>query len=253
MSDAEAQFEMAVARAQSGDLATAVDLFRHASDAGHGLAAFLLGSILKDGGQYAEAERHYRRALAVGLPQEPPNMLQECELSLGIIRNTLGDPAGAEQFYRSAAARGHVGAAFNLGNLLRRTGRQAEAEQVWRQAAAAGSADAAMNLAEMLSERGDLEEAERLLRQAVDGGLTDAITNLANIRLQREDPYEAIALFRTAVAAGDHNAIFNLGIVLMMVGELDEAEIALRRAEAAGHSEATQYLHRLAAARRRRH
>jgi len=249
MTDADVHFEKAMERARDGDLDTAAELFRQASDRGHAMGAYALAALLKDGGRLAEAEPHYRRALASGLPATPPHLVADCEMGLGFVRAQLGDDAEAEVLYRSADARGHLDATFNLGNLLDRTGRAAEAEHVWRRAAAAGSADAAYNLAGRVGERGDLAEAERLLRQAMAAGLTDAIANLARVRLQRDDPHEAEALLRRAVAAGDHDAVFSLGLVLNVLGRLDEAEATLRRAGAAGHPEAGAHVNRLVAAR----
>ncbi len=236
-------------RARAGDLDTAAEYFRLASDRGHALAAYALASLHKDRGQLADAETHYRRALACDLPPDERQLVADCETSLGFIRAQAGDDVEAERLYRAADARGNFEATFNLGNLLSRTGRILEAEDAWRRAAAADQPDAAYNLAELVAERGDLQEAERLLRQALAAGITDALNNLAQVRLRRGDPAEAETLLRQAVAAGDHNAVFNLGIVLDVRGKREEAEATLRRAAAAGHAEAPAYIERLVAAR----
>ncbi len=245
--DAERHFGDAMERARAGELDLASELFREASDRGHAGAALMLGTLYQEGGRLPDAEAQYRRALAGGDLDE--SLLAQAELSLGFIRAQLGDDRQAEQFYRSAAARGDVEAMFNLGNLLRRTGRDAEAETAYRQAAEAGLADAAYNLAEILGERGALEEAETLLRQAIAGGVGEAVGNLAKIRLALGDAAEAETLMRQAVDAGDENAIFNLGVILQVRGDLEEAEMWMRRAQAAGHPEAAEHLARLSAAR----
>ncbi|GIH05342.1 hypothetical protein Rhe02_34090 [Rhizocola hellebori] len=249
LGNAESYFDKAIERARAGDLDTAAELFRQASDRGHALAACTFAALLKDRGQLAEAEKHYRRALASGLPAGEQQLIADCECSLGYVRAQLGDDQDAERFYRAADARGYLDATFNLGNLLSRTGRVQEAESVWRRAASSGQADAAFNLAELVGERGDLAEAEGLLRQAIAAGLIDALTNLATVRLKRGDPSEAEALLREAVAAGDTNAVFNLGIVLNVRGKQEEAEAMMRRAMAEGHPEASAHVQRLVAAR----
>src|SRR5262245_49575703 len=74
----EYYFDKGMEHARVGDVDTAAELFRQASDRGHALAASLLAALLKDRGLLAEAEMHYRRALASGLPPDEHQLIAEC-------------------------------------------------------------------------------------------------------------------------------------------------------------------------------
>ena len=150
--------------AQSAALAEYVDIQRYMSDMPSG--PYNLANLEMLQGRYAEAEQHYRRALAID-----------------------------DQF---------VAARSNLALLLSRLGRNSEAAVLLREVVAAqpGDAVAAFNLGLLLAQEGKTAEAERLLRAALkaDPGMAGAAYNLAVLVAARR-PAEALALSRRAAQA----------------------------------------------------
>jgi tetratricopeptide (TPR) repeat protein len=147
--------------AQSAALAEYADIQRYMSDMPSG--PYNLANLEMVQGRYAEAEQHYRRALAID-----------------------------DQF---------VAARSNLALLLSRLGRNSEAAVLLREVVAAqpGDAVAAFNLGLLLAEEGKTTEAERSLRAALkaDPGMASAAYNLAVLIAARR-PAEALALSRRA-------------------------------------------------------
>jgi Tfp pilus assembly protein PilF len=117
-------------------------------------------------GRYAEAEKHYRRAIEID-----------------------------DQFFLAKS---------NLALMLSRQGRNAEAAVLLREAAAAqpDNAEVAFNLGLLLAEEGKPAEAEKSLRAALkaDPTLAAAAYNLAVLVAERS-PAEAVELSRRAASA----------------------------------------------------
>ncbi len=143
--------------------------------------------------EYVQAQRY-----TSDLPSGPYN--------LGNLDVALGRPAEAERQYRRAIAIDDqlFAAKANLAMLLAGQGRLEEGETLLRQARAARPRDAslAFNLGLLLAERGKREEAEQALRAALeaDPRLAAAAYNLA-VMVGESRPREAVALARQAAEA----------------------------------------------------
>jgi Tfp pilus assembly protein PilF len=122
-----------------------------------------LGNLYAALGRTADAEKQYRRALAVD------DQLFLARANLAMLLAVNGRGAEAETLLREALAQqpGHAGIAFNLGLLLAERGDRTGAEKMLRTALRSDPqmAPAAFNLAVLLGER-NASEAARLARQA---------------------------------------------------------------------------------------
>jgi tetratricopeptide (TPR) repeat protein len=190
----------------------------------------LLGAALLYWTDYQDAEKVFRRALAVSKAALPSGTSD--------ITSTLS----------------------TLAFLLSATGRYDEAEPLYREALAireanlpaghVGIAGACNNLASLLGETGGFEEAELLFRKALaietaalpakHLKIAQGLNNLANLlrTIGRYDEAvlharEALAIFRAALPAGHPDiatACNNLGTLLQTVGQYGEAEPLFREA-----------------------
>jgi tetratricopeptide (TPR) repeat protein len=126
--------------------------------------------------------------------------------NLGNLHAALGQPVEAEREYRRALALdGQLFMAkANLARLVAGRGRLDEAETLLREAHALQPRQAAisLNLGLLLAERGKGEEAQRFLRAslAADPGMAAAAFNLA-ILIGEARPAEAVTLARRAATA----------------------------------------------------
>ncbi len=151
-------FNLGNALKQSGQLDQAIISFRAALQrADTGQAHNGLASALQAIGEYAEAEQHYRKAIAL-MPEAA-----EAHNNLGTLLKEQEQLAQAEDCYRQAI---HLNPRFatahiNLGNALSGLGRFAEAKQCYHDALALQPdlPDAHFNLGNTLVELGQLSEA----------------------------------------------------------------------------------------------
>jgi tetratricopeptide (TPR) repeat protein len=126
--------------------------------------------------------------------------------NLANLESVQGRNAEAEQHYRRAIAIDDqfVAAKSNLALLLSRLGRNGEAAVLLREVVAAqpGDAVASFNLGLLLAQEGKTAEAERWLRAALkaDPEMAGAAYNLAVLVAERR-PAEAVALSRRAAEA----------------------------------------------------
>jgi Flp pilus assembly protein TadD len=145
-----------------------------------------LGNLYAALGRNAEAEKQYRRALAI----DDQLFLARANLAMLLAVNGRGEEA--EKLLREAHAEQprHAGIAFNLGLLLAERGNRADAEKMLRVALTADPrmAPAAFNLAVMVGERKPAE-AVPLARRAAE--------------LRPEDPRYAWTLGYYQSRAGD--------------------------------------------------
>jgi Tfp pilus assembly protein PilF len=168
--------------------ATALDEYvagqRYMSDMPSG--PYNLGNLYAAQGKPAEAERQYRRALAID------DQLFLAKANLAMLLATTGRLDEAETLLREAHAEQPANAAlaFNLGLLLAERGKPAEAEAALRAALAADPrmAPAALNLAMLVGETRPAE-AVSLARQAA--------------ALRPDDPRSAWTLAYYQQRAGD--------------------------------------------------
>lgn len=191
------------ARRALGDLegahAAAMDALMHTPPDAQAPILGLLGAVAVERRDWALAAE----ALARSTAAEPdPGALN----NLGVARQAVGDPAGAEEAYRASLALdpGQASTLNNLGNVLAAQGRAADAEAAYRAACAARPAfvDALYNLCLLLRDKGP------------------------------EGAAEALDLVRARLAAQPDSARLHLaeGATLRQLGRLDEALAALDRA-----------------------
>ena len=155
--------------------------------------------------------------------------------NLGNLYAALGRTAEAEKQYRRAIAIDDqlFLARANLAMLLAVNGRGAEAETLLREAHAQQPRHAgiAFNLGLLLAERNDRAGAEEMLRAALraDPRLAPAAFNLAVLVGERK-PAEAVPLARTALALRPDDARYawTLGYYQARAGDLDGATGTLR-------------------------
>ena len=162
LADAEAAFNLGGILAERGDFEGAQALYCRADELGHAAGAFNLGVLLEHENQLAAAEAAYRRS------DERGNAL--AAFNLGVLLDDRGDLDGAEAAYRRADHRGDGRGAYSLGNVLAEKGDLAGAERAFRRADARGHAAGAFNLGVLLEERGDLASAEAAYRRAHERG-----------------------------------------------------------------------------------
>jgi Flp pilus assembly protein TadD len=124
-----------------------------------------LGNLYAALGRTTEAERQYRRALAI----DDQLFLARANLAMLLAVNGRGEEAERLLREAQAAQPGHAGIAFNLGLLLAERGDRAGAEAMLRAALRADPrmAPAAFNLAVMVGERKPAE-AVPLARRAAE-------------------------------------------------------------------------------------
>ncbi len=225
----------------------------------------LLGNIAMEQKQYAEAERHFRKAL-----DYEPNFT-DARNSLGILYDRLGrrDDALAEYLKVVAVDPEYAEAHNNIGLIYKERGRSQEAISSFRKAIEADAefTGAYSNLALVLEQTGQLKEAGEQFRNALQrdpqnaavrtnyGGLLYALGRFDQARVELEkaaaaDPLYAsaqnnlgavygklgriedeIAAYRKAVALDPEyaDAHHNLGLALLKRGRVAEGETELRR------------------------
>lgn len=190
-------------------------------------------------------------AQARGLVQSFPRSAT-LQTILGMASATVGDLAGAEAGFRSAATLNpaDADALSNLGNTLQRQGRTAEAIESHRKALEIRPdfPEASNNLGNALRQDGEPEAAAEAYRRAFARrpDYIDARINLSNALKDMGDVEGAEACLRRALELRpDHVALLkNLGLALADLGRFAEAEAAYRHALALDpqNAEAFRYL-----------
>ena len=226
----------------------------------------LLGNIAMEQKHYADAERHFRKAL-----EYEPNFT-DARNSLGILYDRLGrrDDALREFLKVVSVDPEYAEAHNNIGLINKEEGRAQEAIASFRKAIEADPefAGAYSNLALVLEQMGDLNEAGEQFRNALQrdpqnaavrtnyGGLLYTLGHYEQARVELEkavaaDPVYAsaqnnlgavygrlgrtedeIAAYRKAIALDPEyaDAHHNLGLALLKRGKVEEGESELRRA-----------------------
>jgi tetratricopeptide (TPR) repeat protein/2-polyprenyl-3-methyl-5-hydroxy-6-metoxy-1,4-benzoquinol methylase len=190
-------------------------------------------------GQFAEAERHYRKILAGNRKQ-----IGSIDL-LGIIAYNLGnvlkeqgklDDAVAHYHRALALKPGFAEAHNNLGNALKKQGKLDEAAAQYERALALKPdyVVARYNLGNTYRDQGQLDNATAHYRQAlvVNPNYVEVHNNLGNALKEQGKLDEAVAHYRYALATDSsyveaHN---NLGNALREQGKLHEAVAQYQRA-----------------------
>ena len=193
------------------DPGRAAELYRKAADQGDPDAQYDLAFML-DGGEgipqdRQEAERLFRLSADQG-------DTDAC-LCIGGILYERGDYAGAEGYFMTAALKGDVKAAYNLG-LMYSEGSLGEAdpekaEEWFESAATDGFAYAQTSLAGILYSKGDIEGAAGWYRRAADQGEPTAMYNLGAFgaagMIQMDERESMDLLVRAATAGVDEARI----------------------------------------------
>jgi tetratricopeptide (TPR) repeat protein len=156
---------------------------------------------------------------------------------LGVIAQQNGDYVQAERLIRSAIARNPRSADYhnNLGNTYRLQGDPPRAMSSYRQAIAldANQIEALHSLANSLAEHGDFAEAENCFRDLLhrQPNFADAHYNLGNANLNHGDTAGAIECYQRAIELQPGCAAyhFNLAHALQQLGQLAEAAEEYRR------------------------
>jgi Flp pilus assembly protein TadD len=188
-----------------------------------------LGNLYAALGRTQDAERQYRRAIAID------DQLFLARVNLAMLLAVNGRGEEAEQQLREAHAQhpGHAGIAFNLGLLLAERGDRAGAEQMLRAALRADPrmAPAAFNLAVLVGERRPAE-AVGLARKAAGLRPTDGryAWTLGFYQARAGDLKGAAATLEALVAAHPEqaDAYSLLADVYARQGRVADA-VALRR------------------------
>jgi tetratricopeptide (TPR) repeat protein len=198
----------------------------------HAISESNLGAALYEDGHAPDAERHYRRALAIDADYAPAFN------NLGVVLRAQGRLDEAIDTYRAGvrARSDYPDLHYNLGNALLEKRQPQEAVEHLRIAARSlpDSAAARNNLGQALAELGDLTAAESELRRAVDLDPRSGTArhNLGNVLASQRRVRDAEQELRRAASLDEGNGAiwYDLGSLLLEAGRAPEAVDALARA-----------------------
>lgn len=189
-----------------------------------------LGDATREHGDLDDAERHYQRALDLGLPQLGRENLQMATAlaGLGALRIRQGQYAAAESLYREVIVidtvvrrPGDLRIARNLRNLgtaIYSQGRYPEAESLYVRA---------LRLQEQALGPRHMDVASTLTNLGALAYMEERYADAEARYQQARDIYEAVLGTEHALVANIYN---NLGETSWRLGRLEEAEALLRRA-----------------------
>ncbi|MFF1819747.1 tetratricopeptide repeat protein [Kribbella sp. NPDC058245] len=242
---------VAAAALRLDDIGRAEDLARLAADRGNMEASHLVGAILCERKNFADAEPFCRAAAEAGYADAMHNLAIALD-TLGKQENGLARRRESEQWLMAAATRGvavamhrvalnqwrrgsrriakdwllksieagHAPAMFTLAQLLRTTGRASEAEPWYRAAAGNGSAQAMNKLGVMAEQRGQSAAAEQWYRAGTEAGNVESAHNLADLLDRRGQPVEAEHYYRISAETGNTAAMNGLAFMLHERGDV---------------------------------
>jgi tetratricopeptide (TPR) repeat protein len=190
-----------------------------------------LANLETSQGRYAEAEKHYRRALEID------DQFFLAKTNLAMLLAQLGRIAEAEPLLREVFAQqpNNAGSAFNLGLLLAEEGKTAEAEKALRVALKADPtlAAAAYNLAVLVAPRRPAEAVD-LARKAAEARPDEPryAWTLAYFQDRGGDRAGAARTLEELLRShpGHGDAALLLAEIFEREGKRDEAEAVLRHA-----------------------
>ncbi len=186
---------------------------------------FATGGRYHQAGQLAEADLHYRQAIAID-PKHAPSLHY-----LGVLAQQSGRSEAAVELIGKAIALAPKDAEsrYNIALALRALGRNAEAIAQLRRAAGLRPdfAEAHLHLGNALRAAGDTAAAERCYARVLElqPGAAEAHFRLADLHAAAARNDAAEAGYRRALALkGDHAAAHNaLGMLLMRAGSAAQA------------------------------
>jgi tetratricopeptide (TPR) repeat protein len=150
---------------------------RRGLDAGDARNYRLLGRLIHERGDPAQAKRLFDQALKRGR--------RDVLVEYGILERDLGHAERAERLLREAIEDGDDDAHIELARLLHRAGRLPEAELEYQAAISAEDDEAHRAYGQLFVDQGRLEQAREQFRLAVKEGDEDAAKDIA--ALSEED------------------------------------------------------------------
>ncbi|MFI5615491.1 tetratricopeptide repeat protein [Amycolatopsis sp. NPDC051903] len=154
-----------------------------------------------------------------------------------------GCPGEDERRLRAAAETGELDAMIELGHALEHRKAYREAEDWYRTAADRGLIGALGGL--LHHTRGDFAQVERWYHHAIDAGVLPALTDLGSRHHDRGDRAAAEHWYRAAAEVGFPGGTEGLATLRVHRGDLEGAGRWYRRAADAGDPVAADYLARL--------
>ena len=219
---------------QANNLASAIDVVRHAIAADGSVALYHcnLCEMYRLVGQRDAAFEAGRRALTID-----PNLPQALN-NVGIIHYERDEFDDAAAHYRRAIALApaYVEAYSNLGNALRAQKKYDEALTAYRQALQLrpGYVDALNNMGTALRDMGRRDEAEATYRQALalKPDSSGVLNNLALVHKEREQFADASALLTRSLLVDPSNVktLTYLALIRLEQKQIADADIAAARA-----------------------
>jgi TPR repeat protein len=212
------------------DFLTTVANAASASQLSHAMTVFArIGGRMNELGMLGEARTWYRRAADRGH--------MDAAFKLGTLLRE-DDPAEASSWYERAALSGHNDAAFQLGR-LQEGSKTAKARKWYERAALSGHNDAAYHLGELLWKEGHPVKARKWFMRAAAAEHAYAAYQLGWLLRKAEgDHAGATFWWRMASDYGYSNAAFDLAQLHAKDGRPDEARHWYKQAATAGHNDA---------------
>jgi tetratricopeptide (TPR) repeat protein/SAM-dependent methyltransferase len=191
-------------------------------------AYYKLGVTLQQMGHLYEAEKNYKKAVAI------KSDVKEAHYNLGIVYQQLGQVTNAEKSYLNAIANDsdYAEAYSNLGNCLQELGKLEDAEKNYNKAIALNSnfADPHCNLGFTLHQLGRLDDAEESFKKAISikPDFIEAYYNLGNCLQELGKLKEAEKFYKIAIEIKPDfaEAYCNLGLTFQALGQPDDAFVA---------------------------
>ena len=253
----EANLNLGIALAKSGNAAAAIPVLKHAvelkpssgGDQSLGRAWLSLADVEAETAP-ADAIAAYDRAAALS-----PND-SDIYVSAGRLLEKTGNFSGAEQRFQHAAEMGNAQGTSRLVNVLIKEKRYADAEPWLQKYIARNPQDSAarVDLARLLAAENKLPDAITVLQPA-SGTNPEAARELADLYLQNKQYALAEPLYRQLLSANPNDAQLHLGLGVSVLYQLKyaEAEQQLLQAVKLKPDYAEAYDHLADAARENKH
>lgn len=230
----------------------AAKLYSKAADLGDADSMCVLASMHRNGDgvpmdKLAAAEL-YRKAADLGDSEAQYDLAFMLDSGEGVPQ----DRAEAERLFRLSAEQGDTDACLCIGGILYERGEYAEAEGYFTSAALKGDVKAAYNLGLMYSEgtlgEPDMGKAAEWFESAAEQGFPYAQTSLGGILYSSGDTDGAEKWYRLAAEQGEPTAMYNLGAFgasgIVKMNDREWMDLLVRSASA-GVEEARVLLSRL--------
>ncbi|HET9365219.1 MAG TPA: tetratricopeptide repeat protein [Candidatus Angelobacter sp.] len=224
----EANLNLGIALAKSGDAADAVPVLKHTlelkpssgGDQALGRAWLSLAQV-EEQTSPADAIAAYDRAAAL-LPKD-----SDVLVSAGMVLEKTGDLAGAEQRFQRAAEMGNAQGMSRLINVLGKQKRYADAA-AWLQKYVAQNpqdGNARVQLARLLASQNKMADAIAVLQPVSGAGADPAVSReLAELYLENKQYVQAAPLYQQALSGNPNDPELHFGLGLAQMHQLKYAE-----------------------------